>query len=106
MSPKAMFRSTGRLPSFTSSRAPSNNFSTMMKTTTKRANGGGSYKIGLVQESAAALKKRSMAELGAGVYQSVSNVSYIRFLEWIRSERLTTLPHKVTMLFYNYSIFS
>jgi hypothetical protein len=93
MSPKANFRTRGRLPSFTSSRAPSHNFSTTMKTMTKRSNGGG-YKIGLVQESAAALKKRSMAELGAGVYQSVSNVSYVNFLEWIRSERLTTLPHK------------
>lgn len=93
MSPKAAFRSKGRLPSFTSSRAPSHNLSTM-KTVSKRANGGSSYKIGLVQESAAALKKRSMAELGAGVYQSVSNVSYVNFLEWIRSERLTTLPHK------------
>jgi hypothetical protein len=94
MSPKANFRSRGRLPSFTSSRAPSHNFSTTMKTFAKRSNGGGAYKIGLVQESAAALKKRSMAELGAGVYQSVSNVSYVNFLEWIRSERLTTLPHK------------
>lgn len=62
--------------------------------TSKRANGGGSYKIGFVQENALALRKRSMAELGAGVYQSVSNVSYISFLEWVRSERLTTLPHK------------
>jgi hypothetical protein len=35
-----------------------------------------------------------MAELGAGVYQSIGDVSYVRFLEWIRSERLTTLPHK------------
>ncbi|KAH8730903.1 hypothetical protein GQ44DRAFT_672903 [Phaeosphaeriaceae sp. PMI808] len=60
----------------------------------KRGNAGGGYKIGLVQENALALKKRSMAELGAGVYQSVSNVSYVNFLEWIRSERLTTLPHK------------
>ncbi|OAK96279.1 hypothetical protein IQ06DRAFT_229985 [Phaeosphaeriaceae sp. SRC1lsM3a] len=94
MSPKALFRSKGRLPSFTSSRAPSGNFSTTMRTYTKRSSGGNSYKIGLVQESASALKKRSMAELGAGVYQSVSNVSYVNFLEWIRSERLTTLPHK------------
>jgi hypothetical protein len=93
LSPKALFRSKGRLPSFTSSRAPSGNFSTTMRTFTKRS-GNNSNKIGLVQESAAALKKRSMAELGAGVYQSVSNVSYVNFLEWIRSERLTTLPHK------------
>jgi hypothetical protein len=94
MSPKALFRTKGRLPSFTSSRAPSHNFSTTMRTYTKRTGGGGSHKIGLVQESAAALKRRSMSELGAGVYQSVSNVSYVNFLEWIRSERLTTLPHK------------
>jgi hypothetical protein len=35
-----------------------------------------------------------MAELGAGVYQSISDVSYVKFLEWVRAERLTTLPHK------------
>ena len=35
-----------------------------------------------------------MAELGAGVHQSISDVSYVNFLEWIRAERLTTLPHK------------
>jgi hypothetical protein len=92
MSPQAQFRSKGRLPSFSSSRAPSHNFSMKMS---KRANGGGSYKIGFVQENALALRKRSMAELGAGKFQSVSNVSYVSFLEWIRAERLTTLPHKV-----------
>ncbi|KAF2036681.1 hypothetical protein EK21DRAFT_105994 [Setomelanomma holmii] len=91
-SPQALYRSKGRLPSFTSSRAPSNVFSTTKAT--RRTNGGGSYKIGFVEESAVALRKRSMAELGAGVYQSVGNVSYVAFLEWIRSERLTTLPHK------------
>jgi len=91
MSPKSAFRSNGRLPSFTSSRAPSNGFSMKMS---KRASNGGSYKIGFVQENALALRKRSMAELGAGVHQSISNVSYVNFLEWIRSERLTTLPHK------------
>jgi hypothetical protein len=90
-SPQAAFRSKGRLPSFTSSRAPSGNFGAM-KSINKRASG--SYKIGFVQESAISLRKRSMAELGAGVYQSIGDVSYVRFLEWIRSERLTTLPHK------------
>lgn len=35
-----------------------------------------------------------MSELGAGVYQNIGDVSFINFLEWIRSERLTTLPHK------------
>jgi hypothetical protein len=92
-SPQAAFRSKGRLPSVTSSRAPSGNYS-FMKSFNKRASGVGSYKIGFVQESAVSLRKRSMAELGAGVYQSIGDVSYVKFLEWIRSERLTTLPHK------------
>jgi hypothetical protein len=90
-SPQAIFRSKGRLPSFTSSRAPSGNFGAM-KSINKRASG--SNKIGFVQESSASLRKKSMAELGAGVCQSIGDVSYVRFLEWIRSERLTTLPHK------------
>jgi hypothetical protein len=90
---KAMFQSKNRLPSSTSSRAPSNNFNTK-KAFNKPDNSGGSYKIGFVQDSANQMRKRSMAELGAGVYQSVSDVSYVKFLEWIRAERLTTLPHK------------
>ena len=59
----------------------------------KRGNSN-SHQTSLVQDSAASLRKRSAAELGAGVYQSIGNVSYVAFLEWIRSERLTTLPHK------------
>jgi hypothetical protein len=35
-----------------------------------------------------------MSELGAGVYQAINDASFITYLEWIRSERLTTLPHK------------
>ena len=31
---------------------------------------------------------------GAGVYQGIADASFITTLEWIRSERLTTLPHK------------
>jgi hypothetical protein len=59
-----------------------------------RRNQHNGYKIGFVQESAMSLKKKSMAELGAGVYQDIADVSFVHFLEWIRSERLTTLPHK------------
>lgn len=92
MSPKGALRSKGRLGSFTSSRATSGNFG--LKSFAKRGTSGGGYKIGFVQESAVALKKRSMAELGAGVHQNISDVSYVNFLEWIRAERLTTLPHK------------
>ncbi|ORX97905.1 hypothetical protein BCR34DRAFT_628497 [Clohesyomyces aquaticus] len=87
-----MFRSKGRLPSFSSSRTASG--SPMMKSMAKRMSATGSYKIGFVQESAISLQKRSMGESGAGVYHGISDVSYINFLEWIRSERLTTLPHK------------
>lgn len=65
-----------------------------MKSFSKRGASGSAYKIGFVQESAISLRKRSMAELGAGIQQSISDVSYVNFLEWIRSERLTTLPHK------------
>ncbi|KAF2628800.1 hypothetical protein BU25DRAFT_365743 [Macroventuria anomochaeta] len=92
MSPKGALRSKGRPSSFTSSRATSGNFG--MKSFSKRGASGGGYKIGFVQESAISLRKRSMAELGAGVHQSISDVSYVNFLEWIRAERLTTLPHK------------
>jgi hypothetical protein len=92
MSPKGALRPNGRLGSFASSRATSGNFFT--NAFSKRGASGGGYKIGFVQESANFLKKRSMAELGAGVYQSISDVSYVNFLEWIRAERLTTLPHK------------
>lgn len=66
-----------------------------MKSFHKRAGGANpGYKIGFVQDSAFTLRKKSMAELGAGVYHSISEVSYVNFLEWIRAERLTTLPHK------------
>jgi hypothetical protein len=50
--------------------------------------------ISFVQETATALKRKSMSELGAGVSQSVTDASFINFVEWIRSERLATLPHK------------
>jgi tetratricopeptide (TPR) repeat protein len=92
MSPKGALRSKGRLSSFTSSRATSGNFAT--KSLSKRGASGGSYKIGFVQESAISLRKRSFSELGAGVSNNISDVSYVNFLEWIRAERLTTLPHK------------
>jgi hypothetical protein len=91
--PKTIFQAKGPGSSYASSHAPSNNLSTT-KTAKKRASDADSYKIGSVQESANQLKKRSTAELGAGVYRSMSDVSYVKFLEWIRAERLTTLPPK------------
>lgn len=35
-----------------------------------------------------------MSELGVGVSQSITNVSFINLIEAIRNERLATLPHK------------
>jgi len=92
-SPNGAFRSKGRHASFTSSRPTSGNFSAI-KSFNKRASGAPGYKIGFVQESANALRKKSVAELGSGIYQGVAGVSYVNLLEWIRAERLTTLPHK------------
>lgn len=90
-SPASVLHAKGRRNSLSSSRALSGNFGSMNQLA-RRATGG--YKIAFVQESAAALKKKSMAELGVGVHQTISDVSFVSFLEWIRSERLTTLPHK------------
>jgi hypothetical protein len=70
-SPQAGFRAKGHRLSFTSSRAPSGNFSVIKSSSNRRASGN--YKIGFVQESAASLRKRSMTELGAGVYQSIGD---------------------------------
>nr|POE74801.1 hypothetical protein CFP56_37332 [Quercus suber] len=55
---------------------------------------GGGNKMALVQDSALTLKRKSMSELGAGVSQSVDDTTFIGFVEWIRSERLQSLPHK------------
>lgn len=94
LSPKpAMRAQQGRLPSFTSSRPESAQFSPI-RPANKLAIGANNYEIRFVQDSASMLKKRSMAELGIGAYQGISDVSYVKFLEWIRSERLTALPHK------------
>lgn len=35
-----------------------------------------------------------MSELGSGVSQSTSDTSFINLVEWIRNERLATIPHK------------
>lgn len=55
---------------------------------------GQSNKISLVYESAAAIKRKSALELGSGVLQSVGETSFIDLVQWIRGERLSTLPHQ------------
>lgn len=60
----------------------------------RRNNPNGSYKVSVVQETATTLKRKSMSELGAGVSQTANDSSFIDLVEWIRSERLATVPHK------------
>ncbi|KAF2727980.1 hypothetical protein EJ04DRAFT_450238 [Polyplosphaeria fusca] len=88
-----MHSKTGFSSFFTSnkSRPGSGNYGSVYQSTRR---GNNSYKIGFVQDSAMSLKKKSMGELGAGVYQDIADMSFVNFLEWIRTERLTTLPHK------------
>ncbi|KAJ4301643.1 hypothetical protein N0V90_003736 [Kalmusia sp. IMI 367209] len=90
-SPKAFAYKKSGLNSFAGSRSVSGNFSSMNQVVHQGSNG---YKIGFVQETAVSLKKKSISQLGTGVYQGVSDTSFVGYLEWIRSERLTTLPHK------------
>jgi hypothetical protein len=91
-SPGALFRNKGRLPSFASSRATSANFGSI-RSPKKRLDSTGNYQNLFVQESAAAMTDRSKKALGVA-HENIRDVTYVSFLEWIRSERLTTLPHK------------
>ena len=55
---------------------------------------GGQQKSSIVRDTAYTLKRKSASELGAGISETADNVSFIHLVEWIRSERLQTLPHK------------
>jgi len=81
----------GRLNGLAGSRTASAGYSSMNQVV---HNTNGYYEFGFVQEATVSLKKKSVSQLGSGVYQTVADTSFIGFLEWIRSERLTTLPHK------------
>ncbi|KAL1597956.1 hypothetical protein SLS60_008444 [Paraconiothyrium brasiliense] len=84
------YRKSG-LNGYAGSRSASGNYSSINQVVHQGNNG---YKIGFVQETVQALKKKSISQIGAGVYQGVAGTTFVQFLEWIRSERLTTLPHK------------
>jgi hypothetical protein len=53
-----------------------------------------SQKSSLVRDTAIALKRKSASELGAGISETADNVSFVGLVEYIRAERLQTLPHK------------
>lgn len=59
-----------------------------------RSSTGGQQKSSIVKDTAYTLKRKSASELGAGISATADNVSFIHLVEWIRSERLQTLPHK------------
>ncbi|KAF2722764.1 hypothetical protein K431DRAFT_221415 [Polychaeton citri CBS 116435] len=48
----------------------------------------------LLSNTAQVLEKRTTAELGMGVAQSISSLSFIELVEYLRAERLSSLPHK------------
>ena len=57
-----------------------------------QANGSG--KTSIVRDTAIALKRKSASELGAGISDTTEKVSFIDLVQWVRTERLSTLPHK------------
>ncbi|CAI6335559.1 unnamed protein product [Periconia digitata] len=90
-SPKALAHGKGRFHGM-GSRTTSAAYSSMNQVI--HSNSNSYYEFGFVQETASSLKKKSISQLGSGVYQSVADTSFVGFLEWIKTERLTTLPHK------------
>ncbi|GAB7366186.1 hypothetical protein MBLNU230_g7746t1 [Neophaeotheca triangularis] len=61
---------------------------------TKTSNKSNAGKISIVSDSAAALKRKSASELTKAVSSSVGEMSFIKLVQWIRSERLASLPHQ------------
>ena len=84
-----------------SNRTPSGSVSSRSQVGGFQSSSGGrgqSNKISLVHDSAIAIKRKSALELGSGVLQSVGETSFIKLVQWIRAERLSTLPHQGSKL--------
>ena len=47
-----------------------------------------------VKEQHVVIRRKAQQELGAEASTRIVNTTFVEFLEWIRSERLTRLPHK------------
>lgn len=65
-----------------------------MNLSSLRGKAGGAEKTSVVIDTAMALKRKSASALGAGISDTADNVGFIQLVEWIRTERLQTLPHK------------
>lgn len=47
-----------------------------------------------IRETGQSLGKKGAAELGFGVFESVSTTTFIALVEYIANVRLSTLPHR------------
>ncbi|KAF2843601.1 NACHT domain-containing protein [Patellaria atrata CBS 101060] len=66
----------------------------LSSTQIRRSQYNGGDRINSAQDTAIALKKRSLSELGAGVSNGIINTDFVSFIGYIRTERLSSLPHK------------
>ncbi|CZT25011.1 related to NACHT domain protein [Ramularia collo-cygni] len=72
----------------THTRIRSSNFSNL------RGKGSSAEKTTVVRDTAMALKRKSASALGAGISDTADSIGFVNLVEWIRTERLQTLPHK------------
>ena len=64
------------------------------RSSSMNGNGNNGSTTYVVHSTVQALEKRGAAELGFGVFESISGTTFIDLVEAIRSERLSSLPHK------------
>ena len=89
------FKSPPQSPSV--SMGSSNRRSTYMTSSsfsTPQSHSSGSQQSTIVRDTAMALKRKSASQLGAGISSTAEKVGFIDLVQWIRDERLQTLPHK------------
>ena len=63
-------------------------------TSLSRGSSGRTTGLGFVREQYTSVRQRALRDLGAGVGEHAFDTSHAGFLDWIRSERITRLPHK------------
>lgn len=66
--------------------------SSSFSTSSTRSNGH--QQSAVVRDTATALKRKSASQLGVGISNSAQKVSFLDLVQWIRTERLQSLPHK------------
>ncbi|RYP50224.1 hypothetical protein DL768_004208 [Monosporascus sp. mg162] len=81
-------------PSFGSIRVNKRASSHAKRVNVTRGSNGHMTTINFVKEQYASVRQRCRRDLGAGVDLYAFDTSHAGFLEWIRNERITRLPHK------------